>query len=42
MACLEALAPDRLALLRLTRADVARVHQMTTEMAGERYEDVAA
>jgi putative two-component system response regulator len=42
MASLEALASDRLALLRLTRADVARVHQMTTEMAGERYEGVAA
>lgn len=42
MASLEALAPDRLALLRLTRADIARVHQMTTEMVGERFEGVAA
>jgi putative two-component system response regulator len=42
MACLEALAPDRLALLRLTRSDLARVHQMTTELAGERLEGVAA
>lgn len=42
MASLEALAPDRLALLRLTRADIARTHQMTTEMVGERFEGVAA
>ena len=42
MASLEALAPDRLALLRLTRSDLARVHQMTTEMVGERFEGVAA
>ncbi len=42
MATLEALAPDRLALLRLTRADLARVHEMTTEMVGERFEGVAA
>ena len=42
MATLEALAPDRLALLRLTRADLARIHQMTTEMVGERLEGVAA
>ena len=42
MATLEALAPDRLALLRLTRADLARVHEMTTEMVGERFDGVAA
>jgi HD-GYP domain-containing protein (c-di-GMP phosphodiesterase class II) len=42
MASLDALAPDRLALLRLTRADLARVHEMTTEMVGERLEGVAA
>lgn len=42
LSCLEALAPDRLALLRLTRADIARAHQMTTEMVGERFEVVAA
>jgi putative nucleotidyltransferase with HDIG domain len=42
MASLDALAPDRLALLRLTRADLARVHEMTTEMVGERFHDVAA
>ena len=42
MASLEALAPDRLALLRLTRSDLARAHQMTTEMVGERFEVVAA
>jgi putative nucleotidyltransferase with HDIG domain len=39
---LDALAPDRLALLRLTRADLARVHEMTTELAGERLDSVAA
>ncbi|HEX7314712.1 MAG TPA: HD domain-containing phosphohydrolase [Pyrinomonadaceae bacterium] len=42
MADLDALAPERLALLRLTRGDLARVHEMTTEMAGERLEGVAA
>lgn len=42
LSCLEALAPDRLALLRLTRADIARAHQMTTELVGERFEVVAA
>jgi putative nucleotidyltransferase with HDIG domain len=42
MADLDALAPDRLALLRLTRADLARVHEMTTEMVGERFDGVAA
>jgi putative nucleotidyltransferase with HDIG domain len=42
MASLDALSPDRLALLRLTRADLARVHEMTTEMVGERFDDVAA
>ena len=42
MADLEALAPERLALLRLTRADLARVHEMTTEFVGERFEVVAA
>ncbi|HEY0170162.1 MAG TPA: HD domain-containing phosphohydrolase, partial [Pyrinomonadaceae bacterium] len=42
MASFDALAPDRLALLRLTRADLARVHEMTTEMVGERLEGVAA
>jgi putative nucleotidyltransferase with HDIG domain len=42
MATLDALAPDRLALLRLTRADLARVHEMTTEMVGEGFDDVAA
>lgn len=42
LSSLEALSPDRLALLRLTRADIARTHQMTTEMVGERFEVVAA
>ncbi|MET0626058.1 MAG: HD domain-containing phosphohydrolase [Pyrinomonadaceae bacterium] len=42
MAGLDALAPDRLALLRLTRADLARIHEMTTEMVGERFDGVAA
>jgi putative nucleotidyltransferase with HDIG domain len=42
MASLDALAPDRLALLRLTRADLARVHEMTTDTVGERFNGVAA
>jgi putative nucleotidyltransferase with HDIG domain len=42
MADLDALAPERLALLRLTRADLARIHEMTTEMVGERFDGVAA
>jgi putative nucleotidyltransferase with HDIG domain len=42
MASLDALTPDRLALLRLTRADLARIHEMTTEMVGERFDSVAA
>ncbi|HEX8355683.1 MAG TPA: HD domain-containing phosphohydrolase, partial [Pyrinomonadaceae bacterium] len=42
MASLDALAPDRLALLRLTRADLARVHETTTGMVAERYDVVAA
>ena len=42
MADLEALSPSRLALLRLTPADLARVHEMTTEMTGERLDGVAA
>ena len=42
MADLDALAPDRLALLSLTPADLARVHEMTTEMVGERFDGVAA
>jgi putative nucleotidyltransferase with HDIG domain len=42
MTSLDVLAPDRLALLRLTRADLARVHEMTTNMVGERFDSVAA
>jgi putative nucleotidyltransferase with HDIG domain len=42
MAGHEALTPERLALLRLTRADLARVHEMTTEVVGGRFDDVAA
>jgi putative nucleotidyltransferase with HDIG domain len=42
LADLDALAPDRLALLRLTPADLARVHEMTTGLTMERFEDVAA
>ena len=42
MADLDALAPDRLALLRLTLADMARVHEMTTEMVGKGFDGVAA
>lgn len=39
---LDALAPDRLAPLRLTRADLARVHEMTTEVVGGRFNGDAA
>jgi putative two-component system response regulator len=42
VAALGALTEDRLALLRLTRADVARVHQLTTELVGGRFDCVAA
>jgi hypothetical protein len=42
MASFDALVPDRLTLLRLTRADLARVHEMTTEMLEGRFEGVAA
>lgn len=42
MASFDALAPDRLTLLRLTGADLARVHEMTTEMVDGRFEGVAA
>lgn len=42
LSILEALSPDRLSLLRLTRSDIARTHQMTTELVGERFEVVAA
>jgi putative nucleotidyltransferase with HDIG domain len=42
VAGLDALADDRLALLRLRRADVARVHQLTTALVGERFDRVAA
>lgn len=42
MAGLDEQAPDRLALLGLTRADLARVHEMTTEVVCERFNSVAA
>lgn len=42
VASLDALTPDRLALLRLSRADLARVHELTTEKVGERFDYVAA
>jgi putative nucleotidyltransferase with HDIG domain len=42
VADLDSLTPDRLALLRVTRADLARVHELTTEMVGERFDRVAA
>jgi hypothetical protein len=42
MAGLDALAPDRLALLRLTLAELARVHERTTAMVGGRFDSVAA
>jgi hypothetical protein len=42
MADLDALTDARLSPLRLSRADVARVHQLTTELVGERFDRVAA
>ena len=42
VASLDALTPDRLALLRLSSADLARVHELTTEKVGERFDSVAA
>jgi HD-like signal output (HDOD) protein len=42
LAGLDALAPERLALLRLTPAELARIHEMTTEMVGGRFDGVAA
>jgi HD-GYP domain-containing protein (c-di-GMP phosphodiesterase class II) len=42
VASLAALTHDRLAALGLNRADVARVHQLTTERVGERFDRVAA
>jgi putative two-component system response regulator len=42
VASLDALTPDRLALLRLSLADLARVHELTTEKVGERFDSVAA
>lgn len=42
MADHEALTPERLAPLHLTRADLVRVHEMTTEMVGEKFDCVAA
>jgi putative nucleotidyltransferase with HDIG domain len=42
VAGLDSFTPDRLALLRLSRADLARVHELTTEMVGERFDSVAA
>ena len=42
MAGLDALAPDRLALLRLAPAELARIHEKTTEMVDGRFDSVAA
>ncbi|HEX5707131.1 MAG TPA: HD domain-containing phosphohydrolase [Pyrinomonadaceae bacterium] len=42
VASLDALTPDRLALLGLSRADLARVHELITEKVGERFDGVAA
>jgi putative nucleotidyltransferase with HDIG domain len=42
MAGLDVLAPDRLAPLRLTLAELARIHERTTEMVSGRLESVAA
>jgi putative nucleotidyltransferase with HDIG domain len=42
IATLDALAPNRLTPLRLTRADLARVHELTLGIVGGRFEGVAA
>jgi putative nucleotidyltransferase with HDIG domain len=42
MAGFDALAPERLALLRLTPAELARVHELTTEIVNGRFDGVAA
>lgn len=42
LARLDALAPHRLAQLRLSHADLARVHALITEVVGGRFECVAA
>jgi putative nucleotidyltransferase with HDIG domain len=42
LAGLDALAPNRLALLRLTGADLARVHELTNGIVCGRFEGVAA
>nr|QEO74364.1 response regulator [uncultured bacterium] len=42
VASLDALTPERLDLLGLTRADLARVHELITEKVGERFDGVAA
>ncbi|HEV3468031.1 MAG TPA: HD domain-containing phosphohydrolase, partial [Pyrinomonadaceae bacterium] len=42
VAALDALTQDRLSPLRLSRADVARVHQLTAELVGERFDRAAA
>ena len=41
VAGLEAFTPARLALLRLTRSDLARVHELVTSTIGERFDCVA-
>ncbi|HYN85309.1 MAG TPA: HD domain-containing phosphohydrolase [Pyrinomonadaceae bacterium] len=42
VASLDAFTPDRLELLGLRRADLARVHEHITEKVGERFDGVAA
>lgn len=42
VASLDAFGSDRLALLRLTRADVARIHEQTNEEVGEKLDYVSA
>lgn len=42
LASLDTLPPYRLAQLRLSHADLARVHELTTEMVGRRFDRVAA
>ncbi|MBA3240880.1 MAG: HDOD domain-containing protein [Acidobacteria bacterium] len=42
VASFETLTTDRLALLRLSRADLTRVHELTTRIVEERFDRVAA
>jgi response regulator RpfG family c-di-GMP phosphodiesterase/HD-like signal output (HDOD) protein len=42
VASLDAFSPDRLAALKVSGADLARIHELTTEIVGERFDCVPA